>query len=314
MTEQQPEAQSSNMAQAEPTSYGKPPLRVSYKVPISLHLRYTITSIAHFFRIMKQSEQNYAEIPEFLPIKNGERVGSYCTSLRMLYIDPETSHLSLDHWQLVDIKTYKDKGSKYKHEYLIATLSDGAMGRVLLRIDRRIQASSIKKIGKAIIASGLSQSQPIPPNHTDSGKQDTTQPIEPEQKPFKKTAMDDVTLVKPNVPYRKRQNLVEHIMFEDTIRVSLPKFIVLAYAINTYATDYDFFEKNCYWFCYIIMELLKKLSTPSYPPLRARGRQGTWLGLPAGHLWHAVDFDLLLAKYNTMWREFENKVCSITED
>ena len=214
MTEQQPEAQSSNMAQAEPTSYGKPPLRVSYKVPFSLRLRYTITSIARFFRIMKQPEQNYAEIPEFLPIKNGERVGSYCTSLRMLYIDPETSHLSLDHWQLVDIKTYKDKGSKYKHEYLIATLSDGAMGRVLLRIDRRIQASSIKKIGKAIIASGLSQSQPIPPNHTDSGKQDTTQPIEPEQKPFKKTAMDDVTLVKPNVPYRKRQNLVEHIMFE----------------------------------------------------------------------------------------------------
>ena len=313
MTEQQPEAQSSNMAQAEPTSYGKPPLRVSYKVPFSLRLRYTITSIVHFFRIMKQPQQNYAEIPEFLSIKNGEQVGSYCTSLCMLYIDPKTTHLSRDRWQVVDIKTYKDNGSKYKHEYLIATLSDGGIGKVLLRIDRRIQASSVKKMGKAIIA-GLSPSQPVPPNHSDPGKQDTAQPIEPEQKSFQKTAMDDVTLVKPNVVNRKKQNLVEHIVFEDAKRVSLPQFIVLASAINAHATYYDFFESNCYWFRYIIVELLKTLSKPSFPPLRARGRQGTWLGLPTGHLYQGVKFDVVSARYTAMWKEFENKVCSITED
>jgi hypothetical protein len=31
------------MAQVEPTSYGKPPMRVSYKAPFSLRLRYTIS-------------------------------------------------------------------------------------------------------------------------------------------------------------------------------------------------------------------------------------------------------------------------------
>jgi hypothetical protein len=128
MAEQQPEAQSSNMAQAEPTSYGKPPLRVSYKVPFSLRLRYTITSIAHFFRIM-QPQQNYAESPEFLPIKNGQRVGSYRDSLSLLYLDPKTVNLARNHWRVAEIRTFKDKGTKVKHEYLVATLRDGGAGR-----------------------------------------------------------------------------------------------------------------------------------------------------------------------------------------
>jgi hypothetical protein len=39
-------------------------------------------------------------------------------------------------------------------------------------------------------------------------------------------------------------------------------------------------------FVIIITELLQRLSPdPSRPDLSARGRQGTWLGLPAGALW-----------------------------
>ncbi|KAF8695507.1 hypothetical protein AX14_001777 [Amanita brunnescens Koide BX004] len=309
MAGQQPEAQSSNMAQAKPTSYGKPPLRVSYKAPFSLRLRYTITSIAHFFRIM-QPQQNYAESPEFLPIKNGQRVVSYRDSLSLLYLDPKSVHLARDQWKVAEIKTYKDKGTKVKHEYLVATLRDDDKGEVLLRIERRIQDSSAKAFGKAIL--GRSRTEPTPPSDSDSSGQDAGQPTDSKAKPFKKNAVDEIALVTPNSPNIDKQQLVQHIVFEDDKkRISLPKLIVLACAVNNYSKEYHFFEQNCYWFCYIIAELLQKLSTPSLPALATRGRQGTWLGLPAGTLWQEVDFELLQAKNDAMWNEFEDKIDSI---
>ena len=310
MTEQQPEAQSSNMAQAEPTSYGKSPLRVSYKVPFSLRLRYAITSIAHFFRIMP-AQPNYAESPEFLPIKNGERVQSYCTSLRMLYIDPKTSRLDRKHWKVAEIKTYKDKSTTVKHEYLIVTLSDGDRGEVFLRVDRRLQDSSAKAFGKALIGR---RSSSVPNPHSsdsDSGKQDGAQPNEENANPFTKLAVDEVVIVTPNLD---KQKLVQHVMFESEKRVSLPQFIVLTCAINNYSSEYNLFWKNCYWFCFVAVVMLQKLSTGSMPDLSARGQQGTWLGLRTDKLWTEVKFDLLSTMYDTLWSAFENDVCSITED
>ena len=304
MAEQQPETQSSNMAQAEPTSYGKPPLRVSYKVPFSLRFRYTITSIAHFFRIM-QPQQNYAESPEFLPIKNGQRVGSYRDSLSLLYLDPKTANLARNHWRVAEIRTYKDKGTKVKHEYLVASLSDGDKGEVLLRIERRIQDSSAKTF-----IMRRSRTEPIP-SDSDSGRQDTAQPNEEKAKPFKKNAVDEVALVTSKSPNVNKQELVQHIVFEDQSRISLPQLILLACAINNYSKEYHFFEQNCYWFCYLITELLQRLSRSIFPELSTRGRQGTWLGLPAGTLWRDVDFEVLSAKYDAMWAAFENKVCSV---
>ena len=311
MTEQQPEAQSSNMAQAKPTSYGKSPLRVSYKVPFSLRLRYAITSIAHFFRIMQQPQQNYAESPEFLPIKNGERVNSYCTSLRMLYINPKTAHLARNHWKVAEIKTYKDQSTAVKHEYLIATLSDGDEGEVFLRIDRRLHDSSAKAFGKALIGRRSSNLPNPQTSDSDSGKQDGAQPTDDGQNVFTKLAVDEVTLVTPNL---NNQKLVEHVVFESEKRISLPQLIVLTCAINNYSAEYNLFKKNCYWFCYVVVVLLQKLSIVSIPGLSARGQQGTWLGLPAGKLWTNVNFDVLLIEYDTMWSAFENEVCFITEE
>ena len=307
MTEQQPEAQSSSMAQVEPTSYGKPPLRVSYKVPFSLRLRYTFTSIAHFFRIM-QPQQNYAESPEFLPIKNGQRVGSYRDSLSLLYLDPKTVNLARNRWKVAEIKTYKDKGTKVKHEYLVATLSDGDRGEVLLRIERRIQDSSAKTFGKSIMR--RSRTEPIP-SDSDSGKQDTAQPNEEKAKPFKKNAVDEVALVTSKSPNMDKQELVQHIVFDDQTRISLPQLILLACAVNNYSKEYHFFEQNCYWFCYLITEMLQRLSKPIFLELSTRSRQGTWLGLPADALWRDADLDVLSAKYDAMWGAFENKVCFI---
>ena len=311
MTEQQPEAQSSKMVQAKPTSYDKSPLRVSYKVPFSLRFRYTITSIAHFFRIMP-SQQNYAESPEFLPIKNGERVVSYCTSLRMLYINPKTTHLARDHWKVAEIMTYKDRSTTVKHEYLIATLSDGDKGVVFLRIDRRLHDSSAKAFGKAFFTGRRSSSLPNPQSSdSDSGNPDAAQPTDESANIFTKLAVDEVTIVTPNLD---NQTLVEHVVFEREKSVSLPELIVLTCAINEYSADYNLFKKNCYWFCYVVVVSLRRLSTGSMPNLSARSQQGTWLGLPAGKLWKEVNFDKILTIYDTMWSGFEDEVSSIAED
>ena len=306
MTEQQPEAQSSKMAQAEPTSYGKPPLRVSYKVPFSLRFRYTITSIAHFFRIM-QPQQNYAEAPEFLPIKNGQHVGSYRDSLSLLYLDPKTAKFARNNWKVTEIKTFKDKGTKVKHEYLVATLSDDDKGEVLLRIERRIQDSSAKTFGKSIMR--RSRTEPSP-SDSDSSKGDTTQPNEEKAKPFKKIAVDEVALVNAKSPNVDKQELVQRVRFEGETRITLPQLVVLACAVNNYSKEYHIFEQNCYWFCYLLTELLQKLSTPSFPEISTRSR-GTWLGLPADSLYREADFGVLSEKYDAMWSAFENKVCSV---
>ncbi|KAF8670826.1 hypothetical protein AX14_005784 [Amanita brunnescens Koide BX004] len=153
MQEQQPEAQSSSIAQITSAGYGEPPLWVSYKVPFSLRLRYTITSIAHLFRIMQQPSPNYAASREFVPIKNGNHVDSYSESLRLMYTDPATVHLARDRWKVAEIKTYKDKDTTVKHEYLIAALKldNEEEGEVLLRIERRIQSSSAKELFTLVI-------------------------------------------------------------------------------------------------------------------------------------------------------------------
>ncbi|KAF8689407.1 hypothetical protein AX14_003346 [Amanita brunnescens Koide BX004] len=304
MAEQQPDAQSSNMAQAKPTSYGKSPLRVSYKVPFSLRFRYAITSIARFFRIMQQPQPNYVDSPEFLPIKNGNRVDAYSGSLSLVYINPKTVRLARDHWKVAEIKTYKDKSSAFKHEYLIARLVDGDKGEVHLRIERRIQDSSVKAYGKAILM-GRSRSQPLPPSDSDSSKQDAAPSNDENTKTWKKTSADEVAIVTSNP---NKHKLVEHMVFEGEHRVSLPQLIVLTCAINNYSNEYHLFQKNCYWFCNTVLELLKRLATPSSPDLPARGQQGTWLGMRADKLYKDVDFDALLAKYNAMWKAFEDGI------
>ena len=270
MTEEHLEAQSI-MAHAQPASHGEP-LWVSYKVPLSLRLRYTITSTTHLTGIIQRQVQNHAASAEFLPIKNGRRVESYSESLRSLYIDPETVHLARNHWKVIEIKTYKDHDTTIKHEYLIATLSDGDGGEVLLQIDRRIHDSSMKMIAKSIIQQYLSsQGQPNPPSNSDPNTPDAPQPNDANANIFWKIAVDDIALV-PNLPTSDKQKLVEHILFHDQ-NVLLPQLIMLACAINDYSNEYHIIETNCYWFCYLMAELLKRLSKPTFPLLVARGKE-----------------------------------------
>ena len=199
-------------------------------------------------RVFQQPQQNYAESPEFLPIKNGQRVGSYRDSLSL---DPKTANLARNHWRVAEIRMFKDKGTKVKHECLVATLSDGDKGEVLLRIEHQIQDSS----AKTFIMQCL-HTEPLP-SDSDSGKQDTAQPSEEKPKPFKKNALDEVALVTSKSPNVNKQEPVQHIVFEDQSHISLPQLILLACAINDYSKGYHFFEQNCYWFCYLITELLQ---------------------------------------------------------
>ena len=291
------------MAQAASSGYGKPPLRVSYKVPFSLRLRHAITSLAHFLRIMQQPSPNYAASPEFATIKNGNRVDSYSESLRLMYTDPATVHLARDRWRVAEIKTYKDKDTAVKHEYLVAALKlDGEeKGEVLLRIERRIQSSTAKEL----FTRGRARSEPRPAHHSDEDYPGGQPATAEKRRPFKKRAADEVALVTPNFV---NQELVEHMVFDSAL--SLPQLIVLACVVNEHARGYNFFEKNCYWFCYIVTEMLKKHCKLRFPELPTRGLQATWKGLPAGALWTDVDrnFGELSLSYEAKWQKFGDKV------
>ena len=84
---------------------------------------------------MQRPQQNYAESPEFLPIKNKLKdVVHYSHCLWLLYIKPEMTHLARYHWKVAEVKTYINKSTEVKHECLIATLNDGDKGEVVLWI------------------------------------------------------------------------------------------------------------------------------------------------------------------------------------
>ena len=316
MAEQQPVAQSSNMAQAKPAAtYEKSTLRISYKVPFSVRLRYTLSSVAHFFRIMEQPKQ--VQDKEFKPLNNVYRVDSYRDYLCLLYAKPTNSDLSREHWKVVEINTYKDGKTKVRHEYLIAKLQDNEENFIYLRIDRRVQASSAKAIGRAIMGRGSdnrSRSEPAPQSNagSNSSKQEgaTTAVNDGKPKRFKKNAVDEVTLYDPkspaNIAEQKKQKLVERIVFEDADRIPLAQLVMLVCAINDHSKEYHFFEKNCYWFCYCVVEALKQRRLGVPRPVN--GKQGSWRGFSTGRLWEEVDFEELLKRFDGMWTAFDSEV------
>ena len=73
--------------------------------PEDLYLpRYTLSSIAHFFRILQQP--NHFQSKEFKPLNNIYRVDSYHDYLCLLYARPTNSNLSRE---VMEINTGKDK-------------------------------------------------------------------------------------------------------------------------------------------------------------------------------------------------------------
>jgi hypothetical protein len=312
MTEQHPQAHSSDDPQEESANNSKLILRLSYKVPFHIRLRSTVNSIARFLRIMQRPYENPEDADEFRPIKHGYRfVDSYRDRLTLLYSKPETQHLDRKRWMISEIRTYKDRKTRVKHEYLIATVYDQYGQTILFRIERRVRDSVIKSIGKRFLpGSHTSASSSFPPAGTDLANQEGVQVKKPSK--FMKRALDQISIVKPS-DLDPKQLPVEHIVFNSGHHVSLPELIILAYTISDYSREYHLTQSNCYWFCYIAIEYLKKHYPHTQPKLPGRKQQGTWsmLGGKRNLVYKDIAFEALDKGYEKFWNDFEQEVCFI---
>ena len=310
MAEQQPPAHISDVPQEESANNGKVVLRLSYKVPFHVRLRSTINSVARFLRIMHRPYQNPEDADEFRPIKHGYRfVDSYRDRLTLLYSKPETLHLDRKRWMISEIRTYKDKKTRVLHEYLIATVYDHYGNTVLFRIERRVRDSVVKSIGKRLLpGSRKGSSSTSPPVGTDLDHQEGVQVKKPSK--FMKRALDQVSIIKPS-DLDVNQLPVEHIVFNSGHHVSLPELIILAYTISDFSREYHLTQSNCYWFCYIAIEYLKKHYPCTQPELPGRKQQGTWSMLVGNLVYKDIDFEVLDKSYEKFWNDFEQEVCSI---
>ena len=309
MTEQQPQAHSSDVPQEEPANNGKLILRLSYKVPFHVRLRSTINSIARFLRIMQRPYENPEDADEFRPIKHGYRfVDSYRDRLTLLYSKPETQHLDRKRWLISEIHTYKDRKTRVKHEYLIANVNDQYGNTVLFRIERRVRDSVIKSISQRFLPGSHKGASPTSPTAgTDLTNEESVQVKKPSK--WMKRALDQISIVKPS-DLDPKQLPVEHIVFDSGHHVSLPELIILAYTISDYSREYHLTQFNCYWFCYIAIEYLKKHYPYTQPKLPGRKQQGTWsmLGGKRNLVYKDINFKALDKGYEKFWNDFEQEV------
>jgi hypothetical protein len=186
---------------------------------------------AHFSRIMQPAYQDAEDAEEIQPLKHGCRfVNSYRDRLTTLYSKPETQHLPRNRWMVSEIRTYKDRKTKVKHEYLVATLKDQLEHTILFRIERRVRYKSLIS--------------------------------------FKQRVTDEISIIKPSDLNVKQ--LVEDIIFDPNSRVpSLPELIILACTVSDYSREYGDlaqYNYNCYWFCYVMTEYLKGHCSYNQPP------------------------------------------------
>ena len=284
-------------------------LRLSYKAPfpVCLHSTINLKPIAHFLRTMQLTYQDAEHAEEFRPIKRGYRyVEGYRDRLTILYSKPETQHLPRNRWTVSEIRTYKDRKTNLRHEYLVATLNDQLQNAILFRIERRVRDSVIKSIGQGLIPGSLKGASPTPPPAgPDSANQEGVQEKKP--KKFMKRAIDEISLIKPS-DFNVSQVPVEHIVFDPNVRVpSLPELIILVCTISDYSREYHLTKYNCYWFCYIAIEYLKLHYSYEQPPLADRGQQGTWSLLAIGKVYKDIDFDLLATNYDKSWHVFKQE-------
>jgi len=312
MTEQQPQASSSDAPQEESVNIRKPILRISYKVPLSVRLRSILNTVSSFFRTMKAPYNSPENAEELLPIRHGYRfVDSYPDRLRLLYAEPETQHISQSRWQVTAIRTYKDKKTKVRHEYLVATLFDDYQNTILLRIERRSWDSVIKSIGQNIVRGSLRGASPtIPPVDGTPANEDSAK--EKDQEKFQKRALDQISILKPS-KFNVKQVPVEHIVFKSDDNHKLPTLvdlIILAHTVSDYSRVYHLTETNCYWFCYITSEILKINFLYDRPDLPTRDLQGkwSWLGIKGGKVYKEVKFPEVDKNYQNMRDKFKQRI------
>lgn len=266
--------------QTNSMTYNMPVLYVSYKVSFYTHLLCTLNAMTSgLLGISRSRSTNPQEAPEIRPINHGHRyLESYRDRLCSLYTEPACAHLSFDRWKVSEIRTYKDKGSQVKHEYLVATVHDENNMEILLRIERRIQdPDTIEPNGQSSLPS------------TDK---------------FKKVACDQITLLPPST-IKDDQLPVGHFRFHDGHHVPLPKLVVLACTVNEHCRIYNALLRNCYWFCHVTSEALKKMFNVTVVPVEGSSQQGSLYGVS---LRGNVDIGDVVKKYYKAWDEFVEKV------
>ena len=273
------EGQVPGTMQTNSTTYNMPVLYVSYKVSFYTRLLNTLNAMTGFLGISSKSQSpNPQEAPEIKPINHGHRyLESYRDRLCSLYTEPAYTRLSFERWKVSEIRTYKDTGSPVKHEYLVARVHD-ENSEILLRIERRVQdPDTIEPNGQGSISS---------------------------MDKFKKVACDQITLLSPST-FKNDQLPVSHFQFHDGHHVPLPKLIVLACTVNDCDRTYNVLLRNCYWFCHVTSEALKKVFNFTDLPVQGSSQQG-WLYLVP--LCGNVDIGNVVKKYHKAWDEFIQKV------
>ncbi len=264
--------------QTNSTTYNMPVLYVSYKVPLYTRFLNTLNAMtASFLGISLRSRStNPQEAPEIQPINHGHRyLESYRDRLCSLYTEPAYADLGFDRWQVSEIRTYKDKGSQLKHEYLVATVHDENNVEILLRIERRVQDTDTNEPNGQ---SSLSSS--------------------------KKVACDQITLLQPST-FKDDQLQVSLYQFHDGHHIPLPKLVVLACTVNECSRIYNALCHNCYWFCYVTCEALRKVFGATVVPVEGSSQQGCLYFLP---LRGDADIGDVVKKYGKAWDEFVQKV------
>jgi len=225
---------------------------------------------------LRSRSTNPQEAPEIQPINHGHRyLESYRDRLCSLYTEPAYADLGFDRWQVSEIRTYKDKGSQLKHEYLVATVHDENNVEILLRIERRVQDTDTNEPNGQ---SSLSSS--------------------------KKVACDQITLLQPST-FKDDQLQVSLYQFHDGHHIPLPKLVVLACTVNECSRIYNALCHNCYWFCYVTCEALRKVFGATVVPVEGSSQQGCLYFLP---LRGDADIGDVVKKYGKAWDEFVQKV------
>ena len=267
---------------------------MSHQVPS--YFPCAINTVAQVIMSARSNPGDAEELDELL--KNRYHgVHHYRSALCILYAKAENYQLSLDRWKVSTIRTYKDRGTVAQHEYLVATLCDTDGQEFNLRMERRIQPSStmspITAFGSASSRSDVTAS---------AGTQ------EKEEK-FRKWAVDEISICSSNT-LGNDQVQVDHLRFQDGHHASLPRLaqlVVLACAISDCCATYNIMLSNCYWFCYVASEVLKKRFQVdnTLEPVGASSQLGRWNGIP---VCSSFGIEEVLESYDKSWDDFCSKV------
>ena len=244
---------------------------------------------------------NPSDAEEFAELLKNRYSGvhHYRDALCILYAKAENYQLSLDRWKVSKIRTFKDKDSLVKHEYLVATLFD-ADGRELdLRMERRVKESSAMNFitgGLGVVGSASTRAV-----SADVGTQE-------KDDKFRKWAADEISICSSDT-FDDTQLQVDHFRFQGGHPVSLPQLVVLACAISEYSATYHIALSNCYWFCYVASKALKKRFNHTLEPVGDSGQLGCCYGIPLylrSNIQEVVT--KVLESYDETWKYFRDEV------